>query len=250
MNQAAKKPTIEDVDQRILSAQAALADNRTKLEQLEAKRRTLLLEGTEAEIVAVEKDISSVRLGIERLEERLKALPEERERLVKLEHERELEALRQRAERARHLGEQLITGEYADCARKMIAVLSKLAAIDVFIDNANSQLEDRCVERPERVRREPIVVIPARVEMRQREGWTDEKGHNLPPMDQRPFDVPVEIPAQRTGGMWLDPLHESAIIPPALWGGEGWDSRWQTQALQKARAEAADIVAKLLKADK
>jgi chaperonin cofactor prefoldin len=129
-----------DVQTRIDDERRRLLIEQNLEHDLTGQRIAPLEAGDDAALDRVEAQINQCRDRQFRIQERLEIL----EKRLAESHEREagaeLDALTDRANRARELGEKLIRTEYEKHATALAGVLGKLAAVDRVIDIANLRL--------------------------------------------------------------------------------------------------------------
>jgi chromosome segregation ATPase len=118
-----------DVAAATQAAEQELEGARAKLARLEAERRRLLVEGTDAEVTKQDAAISGARRQAERLEAALQRL---REQLLEARGRESVAALTDRIAGAREgleRGKELIR-EYGVAAARIAEILAELKAID------------------------------------------------------------------------------------------------------------------------
>ena len=224
---------------------ALVADDQTDQRQLHEKRKKALAKGDEGEVSRLDAeigkaidlldaDIAYAEKVIVREKDRLQVLNDDLAQAKAHEHERKMDALFNRADAARKIGEALIRNEYAQLSTKMVDVLTKLIAVNMFIRDANAELEGtssrpgdkhtRRVAAPNNIRRTADRIIPAttrEVEYQVRTGgqpglYTDYQTRT------RIEDVPEE----KISGSWQSELPNSCEIAPAMEGGVSWSNKF------------------------
>jgi hypothetical protein len=132
--------TSGSVRERIDAERKRLAEEGEREKQLEAARIPLLESGTDAELDKVEASINESRAAQLRIQERLELLTKRLSEREQQEHQAKFDELRERAERLREFGEQLIREQYAKAAGELAKVLNKLRAVDELIEETNYAL--------------------------------------------------------------------------------------------------------------
>lgn len=131
--------------------------------ELMAARAAPLETGDDAAVDAIEEKINASRTLQLRTQERIQVLTSRLSEAKQNEQRARVTALRERAERARELGEREIRDVYAKAAATLAGSLKRLRAIDDFIVRANRDLETAgldTVESPNGIR-----CVPARYEV-------------------------------------------------------------------------------------
>ncbi len=127
-------------------ARIAAERNRLLIEQnleadLDGQRLAPLEAGDDAALDRVEAQINACRDRQYRIKERIELLEKRLAQAKVAEHDASLDALEARANRARELGEKLITVEYRKHATALASVATRLCAIDALIESTNRSLE-------------------------------------------------------------------------------------------------------------
>jgi hypothetical protein len=129
------------------------------LEQGLAQQRLAPLEaGDDAALDRIEQQINECRDRQIRIQERVDLLNRRVEEARQRERDAELDHVVAVANRAREIGERLITEDYAEHAAVLVEVLGKLAAINALIDAANQRTtgtDRKNVAKPNLIRCHP-----------------------------------------------------------------------------------------------
>lgn len=137
------------------------------LEQDLAQQRLAPLEaGDDAALDRIEQQINECRDRQIRIQERVDLLNRRLEEVKHREHVAELNHVAAVANRAREIGERLITEDYAKHASALASVLRRLAAINGLIDAANRQMADTGREN---------VAHPNLIRCRPGRNWTEKE---------------------------------------------------------------------------
>lgn len=201
----------------------------------------------------LDAEISKVKKLIAREEDRYQVLNEDLAKAKTLEHQRRMDALYARADTARKIGEALIRNEYAQLSTKMVEVLTKLVAINVFIRDANDELKgtrstpgdprNRQVEAPNNIRRTADRIIPATTREIQR-GTSVGLG-NVFPREYVYVTEIEEVPEKRIAGSWRPELPDSCEIASAMEGGASWSNKFGAEH-EKVAKRYQEIIDALL----
>lgn len=128
------------VHERIDAEQKRLEVEALREKQLEADRLPLLESGDDAALDKVEAAINESRTAQLRTQERIELLTKRLSEREQLEQQGKFDELRERADRLREFGEQLIREQYAKAASELAKVLHKLRAVDELIEETNYAL--------------------------------------------------------------------------------------------------------------
>lgn len=133
--------TRPELEALIAGIRQAIAGADQAIEDLQASRQTALLAGDSARLDEIELGVEQHRKENGRRAERIALLDAELVRVDQRDHAASMEAIRQRAQKAADLGEEIIRKEYAPNAKKIGAAVEKLAALREVIRDANWILE-------------------------------------------------------------------------------------------------------------
>jgi hypothetical protein len=252
----AKKPTSTEQAAPAASTEvrARIEAERQRLDAEEARELQLMRDrlppleaGDDAALDAVEASINDSRGAQLRIQERIQLLTARLGEAEEREERERLDAVRERADRARQAGEKLLRDTYGPQAKALADTLLKLLAVDRFVRNQNRIL-DRAGQEPvasaNDMRHVPARVEAVRVMERvglsqpehpQHAAWERAqakagKAHiaggnrsDIVVLDGKsvPRNVEVEVVKQvRHPGERADPVYEILSRVPALGGGE------------------------------
>jgi len=145
LNADAKNPPLAalssaDVQNRIDDERRRLLIEQNLEHDLTGQRIAPLEAGDDAALDRVEAQINQCRDRQFRIQERMDILDQRLTQAKEREQNASLDALTEKANSAREIGERWIRTEYAKLAKAMAAGLDRLATIDAFIADANNTL--------------------------------------------------------------------------------------------------------------
>jgi hypothetical protein len=129
-----------DIEQRLASEQTTLKNSTAREEKLVVQRVTALETGTDAEVDAIEKQLSEAQQTIDRCNERIALLDSRLAEAQEQERNGRLDEIAAKANEARLEGEKLIR-EYAKHAKQVATVLRRIESFDETISECNVVLE-------------------------------------------------------------------------------------------------------------
>ena len=159
-------PEASSVAQRIAAERDKLTAEEVIERTLTTKRKTLLVEGSDGDVDECERAIDASRGAQVRILERIELLAPQVAQANERFRATELDAVAQRADRARQFGEKLIRNEIAKALAVLAPELEKLAAVEQFITAANHRLQ--------RAGRQ-LVDSPNAIRCRRTRRWTEKE---------------------------------------------------------------------------
>ena len=133
--------TTAGIQQRIDDERRRLLIEQNLAHSLAGQRLAPLEAGDDEALDRFEAQIAACTERQFRIQERLEILEQRLTEAQERETQANLDAIAARANKAREIGEKLIRSEYRKHAEALASVLSKLHAIDTFIDARNRELE-------------------------------------------------------------------------------------------------------------
>lgn len=231
-------------ESEVEQAQQQLADAQASLAKLEQQHDDFLLDGSNQQLVALEKKIDAAKWDVARLTARIPKLEALANQAGEDAKQAELGRLYRRADEARQVAERLIVKEYRPAAEQIAAVLRKLVAIEEFVEITNNQLTrgnyaDR-VSNFNSIRCEDATIRPAHTEVNERRhgpivtGPSKHLARNDPGRPASVVDISKRhVPETRSGGRSPARL-DTAVIPPATWAPRSlWDGEGHTREARR-----------------
>lgn len=253
--------TRPELEALIAGIRQAIAGADQAIEDLQGSRQTALLAGDSARLDEIEIAVEHHRKENGRRLERIALLDAELLRVDERDHAARMEVLRQRAQKAADLGEEIIRKEYAPNAKKIGAAIEKLAALRAVISDANSILERNGADQvgdfdanrhvpgwqpPPETRLIEINAMDTRhpEHERYRGGYA---GRSKESSDRFLQELgTVEIEETKTPGyehaVWAEKLEDTVSLPgvigsdPYFWRGD-WHQHGYVQMTDRRRAE-------------
>lgn len=240
-------PTSDDLEARIAAERNRLLLEQNLEVELEGQRQAPLEAGDDDALDRVEAQINASRDRQYRIQERIELLDKRLVQTKEAEHEASLDALAARADRAREIGERLITEDYRRQASALASTLARLAAFERFVEQSNEALGRagrnavnppsliRC--RPPKTWTEAVKKMVPLSDPRHPYHGRAHQIHNRPEFSQvtgtnEVIDSFAEVDVveeRREGWVWEQPLHEVIVLPgvgpaepnhalPEFWG--------------------------------
>ena len=135
-------PTLDDLRQALAEADAATAEARERCSRLASDRAAVLLDGSDAQLDRIERDLQLAQRDADRAEAAAAAL---RERIATAEADAErarLDELHERGIAAQQRVIALVRNDYTKAAQKLIGVLERLEAAEADWTTANDGLRE------------------------------------------------------------------------------------------------------------
>jgi hypothetical protein len=220
--------TINDIEQQITQARAAIAKSQATNAALTHQRATALEAGNDGEVDRIEISMKINDTAITRGRDRIAILEQRLGEAKQQERESALDALTADSDKARVEGESLIR-EYAKHAAAIAPIMLKLKSIDGQITESNRQLQSAGrdpVNTPNAIRCRPFSSGTRTVRRTVGVGEPDHPMHKLHTFDRngncrhRETGEPIEqfgefdiIEKTHDRGVYADPLYDAVQLP-------------------------------------